>query len=323
MRNAFVRALLDVAESDPAVWLINADLGFSVLEPFAERFPDRFLNVGVAEQNMVGVAAGLALSGYKPFIYSIANFPTQRCLEQIRVDVCYHRAPVTVVAVGGGFVYGSQGYTHHAIEDLAVMRALPGMRVVAPADPAEVDAFVHEIARNPGPSYLRLGRGGEPTLHAEPFARAPLAPIQMRDGDDVALIATGAILAEVLGAAELLAQIGISARVFSAPLLKPLDEGVLLSQIEGVDLVVTIEEHSLIGGLRDAIAPLLAARRERPPLLGCGVPDGGTTGVILDQKGMLAYCGLNADSVSSRVAEALRQVRETADAPHSDFRLAR
>jgi transketolase len=305
MRNAFISALVDAALADPTVWLLNADLGFSVLEPFAERFPDRYLNVGVAEQNMVGIAAGLALSGFKPFIYSIANFPTQRCLEQIRVDVCYHDAPVTVVAVGGGFAYGSQGYTHHAIEDLAVMRALPGMRVVAPSDPVETVAFVHEFVRNPGPSYLRLGRGGEPTLHEKSFSKAPTGPVRMREGNTVVLVSTGAVLAQVLAAADHLSDEGIDARVISLPMLKPLDEAALLTEILGAQLIVTIEEHSLIGGLRDTVAPLLASRANSPRMMAFGVIDGISKGIILDQLGMLRHCGLDAPHLYSNIKAAL------------------
>ena len=306
MRTAFIEALIEVAETDPDLWLINADLGFSVLEPFAERFPDRYLNIGVAEQNMIGVAAGLALSGYKVFVYSIANFPTQRCLEQIRVDVCYHGAHVVVTAVGGGFAYGSQGYTHHAIEDLAVMRALPGMRVAAPADPHETRAFVREFARTPGPGYLRLGRGGEPPLHPAPLDAAPRAPVTMREGRDVTLVSTGAILSEVMAAADRLAADGISARVLSLPLLKPLAADALMSAVVGSDLLVTVEEHSLVGGLRDAVAPLLAARRGSPRLLGIGVEDGATRGVIKGQPAMRVHCGLDAASLAERVRAALR-----------------
>ena len=305
MRNAFIEALIEVAETDLDLWLINADLGFSVLERFAERFPDRYLNVGVAEQNMIGVAAGLAMSGYKVFVYSIANFPTQRCLEQIRVDVCYHDAHVIVTAVGGGFSYGSQGYTHHAIEDLAVMRALPGMRVVAPADPHETRAFVRELARTPGPGYLRLGRGGEAALHPAALAEAPLDPIVMRQGHDVALIATGAILSEVLAAADQLAIAGLSVKVLSVPMLKPLGTDALMAEIAGADTVVTIEEHSLIGGLRDAVAPLLAARRGSPKLVAFGVEDGQTRGVIKGQPAMRAHCGLDAASLTQRVRAAM------------------
>ncbi len=306
MRSAFVDALIEAAAADPTIWLINADLGFSVLEPFAERFGDRYLNVGVAEQNMIGVAAGLALSGYKVFVYSIANFPTQRCLEQIRVDVCYHEAHVVVTAVGGGFSYGSQGYTHHAIEDIAVMRALPGMRVVAPADPHETRAFVHELARTPGPAYLRLGRGGEPVLHPGPLAEAPRRPVVLRDGADVVLLSTGAIVAEALGAADRLAQAGLSCKVLSVPCLKPLDGEALLDAMNAAKLAVTVEEHSLIGGLRDAVAPLLAMRGRGPRLLSFGVGDGQTRGVIKGQAAMRVHCGIDAASLAGAIAAAVR-----------------
>src|SRR5712691_10038528 len=166
MRPAFFRALPELAAADERVNLVVGDLGFGVVEPFVERFPARFFNAGVAEQNMTGIAAGLALSGKTVFTYSIANFPTLRCLEQIRNDVCYHNANVKVVAVGGGFAYGALGMTHHATEDLAIMRALPGMVVVAPGDPLETELATRAIVSHSGPCYLRLGRAGEPKVHS-------------------------------------------------------------------------------------------------------------------------------------------------------------
>jgi len=304
MRKTFITTLLALAEADPDIWLINADLGFSFLEPFAERFPDRYLNVGVAEQNMIGVAAGLALSGAKVFAYSLANFPTMRCLEQIRVDVCYHRAHVVVVAVGAGFAYGSQGYTHHAIEDLAVMRALPGMRVGTPGDRHEAKALVEHFAREPGPAYLRLGRDGEPAFHAGPLPPGRLKPLVLREGRDVAIVVTGTILDEAAAAADLLAGSGLSVRMISVPMLKPLDEAGLLAAIEGCSLVVTVEEHSLIGGLRDAVAPVLAQMRSPPRLLACGVGDGVTLGVTLGQKAMRKHCGIDGQSIADRIRGA-------------------
>jgi transketolase len=305
MRTAFVDALIEAAEADPDIWLINADLGFSVLERFADRFPDRYLNVGVAEQNMIGVAAGLALSGFKVFVYSIANFPTQRCLEQLRVDVCYHDAAVVVAAVGGGFAYGPQGYTHHAIEDLAVMRALPRMRVAAPADRHETRAFVREFVRHPGPAYLRLGKGGEPDLHPQKLDSAPIRPILMRPGSDVVLLASGAILGEALAAAGQLEQKGVSARVVSLPMLKPLAEADLLRLVSDTKLIATIEEHSLIGGLRDAVAPLLAGQRNAARLVGFGVGDGATSGMSGSQAAMRVHCGLDSASLCAGVMAAL------------------
>src|SRR5436189_1736405 len=157
MRLSFIQSLCEAAERDGRVHLLTADLGYSVVEPFARAFPRRFTNVGVAEQNLIGVAAGLALCGKVAFVYSIANFPTLRCLEQIRNDVCYHDASVKIVAVGGGFAYGALGMSHHATEDLAVMRAIPRMTVVAPGDPVEAELATRAIAASPGPCYLRLG----------------------------------------------------------------------------------------------------------------------------------------------------------------------
>src|ERR1700674_158007 len=169
MRAAFFRALMDVASNDQRITLIVGDLGFGVVEPFAKQFPAQFLNAGVAEQNMTGVAAGMALMGRVVFTYSIANFPTLRCLEQIRNDVCYHRANVKIVALGGGFAYGALGMTHHATEDLAILRALPEMTVIAPGDPIETVHATRAIASTPGPVYLRLGRAGEAAIHTGPL----------------------------------------------------------------------------------------------------------------------------------------------------------
>src|SRR6266403_2126491 len=204
MRNNFIATLADMAAENPKIWLLSGDLGYSVLEPFAARFPGRYVNMGVAEQNMAGVAAGIALSGNTVFIYSIGNFPTLRCLEQIRNDVCYHGADVKVVAVGAGFAYGSQGYTHHAIEDVAIMSALPGMEVFVPCDPVEVGLATRIIAASGKPSYLRLSRAGEPRLHAT--APADLRKIAfLRQGNDVTIMAAGAVVSLCLEAARTLA----------------------------------------------------------------------------------------------------------------------
>src|SRR3972149_11388361 len=170
MRTAFIQSVSEWAAQDERIWLLVGDLGYSVVESFAERFPHRFVNMGIAEQNMIGVAAGLALSGKVVFVYSIANFPVMRCLEQIRNDVCYHNLSVTVVAVGGGVAYGTAGYTHYAVEDLAVMRAMPNMRVLTPGDPVEVRWATRSIPAHPGPCYLRLGKGGEAVVHKSELA---------------------------------------------------------------------------------------------------------------------------------------------------------
>jgi transketolase len=234
------------------------DLGYSVVEPFRQEFPERFINVGVAEQNMTGIATGLAISGKVVFTYSIANFPTLRCLEQIRNDVCYHRASVKIVAVGGGFAYGAQGMTHHATQDLAIMRALPNMTVVAPGDPVETALATRAIIEWPGPCYLRLGKAQEPVVHkTSPDFQIGKA-IVVQEGSDVTLITTGGILYNAVQAAERLAQQGIQARVLSMHTLKPLDTDAVVAAAQRTKAIITVEEHSLIGGLGSAVAEVLA-----------------------------------------------------------------
>jgi len=193
MRNAFIQELVTLARQHPQIALIVGDLGYSVIEPFADEFPDRFINAGVAEQNMTGLAAGMASEGYHVFTYSIANFPTFRCAEQIRNDVAYHRLPVTVVSVGGGLAYGALGYSHHAVQDYALMRTLPNMLIAAPGDPMEVRSCMHYLVENPGPSYLRLGKAGEPCFHATPPEVAPGQWQKIYTGrGDRAILTTGA-----------------------------------------------------------------------------------------------------------------------------------
>lgn len=257
MRTTFIQTLMECARANERIWLLVGDLGYSVVEPFRQEFPDRFINVGVAEQNMTGIATGLALSGKVVFTYSIANFPTLRCLEQIRNDACYHNANVKIVAVGGGLAYGAQGMTHHATEDLAIMRVLPNMTVVAPGDPVETALATRAIIAWPGPCYLRLGKAREPIVHkTSPDFRIGKA-ITVRGGADVILITTGGMLYNTVQAAEQLAQQGIEARVLSMPTLKPLDTEAVLAATQQTKAVITIEEHSIIGGLGSAIAEVL------------------------------------------------------------------
>jgi transketolase len=262
MRTAFVQALQEIAEQDERVFLVCGDLGFSVLEPFAQRYPKRYLNVGVAEQNMTGLAAGLAMSGKIVFTYSIANFPVMRCLEQIRNDVCYHRLDVKVVAVGGGLSYGPQGYTHHAVEDLAVMRVLPHMTVVAPSDPVETMLATRAIAQTPGPCYLRLGKAGEPVIHGVIADFVLGKAIRIRRGSDVTLISTGGVLQTVLRVADALAQKNISTTVLSMHTVQPLDTEAVLSAVRETRGIVTVEEHGA-GGLASAVAEVLAEAGSR------------------------------------------------------------
>jgi transketolase len=301
LRTTFVQTLTEVADENPNVWLLCGDLGFSVLEHFASRHPDRYVNVGVAEQNLAGIAAGLALSGKTVFIYSIGNFPTLRCLEQLRNDVCYHGADVKVVSVGAGFAYGSQGYTHHAIEDVAIMSALPGMEVFVPCDPAEVRLATRMIATSKNPSYLRLSRAGEPVLHSS-------APTDLRGfgflrrGDDVTMLASGPIISLCLDAANQLLSESIAAAVVSVPCLKPIDQAAILGLAGLGRPIITVEEHILRGGLYAGVACALASRSGHPPVLGLGIPEpAGKISRGGDRDSLLRDAGLSAAAIAAQV----------------------
>lgn len=258
MRATFIQTLVGLAQEDDRICLIVGDLGFGAVEPFAEKFPGNFINAGVAEQNMTGLATGMALCGKIVFTYSIGNFPTMRCLEQIRNDICYHNANVKVVAVGGGLAYGALGVTHHTTEDLAIMRVLPHMTVVAPGDSVEVALATRAIVEKPGPCYLRLAKTGEPIVHqTEPDFTLGKA-ITVREGSDLTLISTGEMLYNTMKSAEQLAHEGIQARVLSMHTLKPLDIESVLTAAQETRIIVTIEEHSVIGGLGGSVAEVLA-----------------------------------------------------------------
>jgi len=302
LRTAFIQTLCDEAERDDRIWLLTGDLGYSVLESFADRFPSRYLNIGVAEQNMTGVAAGLALSGKIVLTYSIANFPIMRCLEQIRNDVCYHNLNVKIIAVGGGLEYGAAGYTHHAIEDLAVMRAMPNMTVIAPGDPVEARLATQAVVKQQGPCYLRLGKAGEPIVHETRPNFDIGKPIKVKDGKDVTLISTGGMLKETIDASKLLEKDGVSAGVWSMHTLKPIDSQAILESLD-TKLIVAIEEHSAIGGLGSALAEILSGNNsDNKRLLSINL------GLDLPQKiGSQCYLrkeyGLDAESIFKTIKE--------------------
>ncbi len=255
MRDAFVDTLLECARNDRRVTLITGDLGFCVLDKFSRELPKQFINAGVAEQNMTGLAAGMALEGKTVFTYSIANFPTLRCLEQIRNDVIYHDANVKIVAIGGGFSYGALGMSHHATEDVAIMRVLPGIKVYAPCDDVEADALTALMVAAPGPCYLRLDKSKINQAGAEDYI--PGALRCLRQGGDVAIIGYGGILGEALNAAEQLSKEGVECAVYSAHTLKPFDTATLLRLACEMPAIVTLEEHVRTGGLGSLVADVL------------------------------------------------------------------
>lgn len=285
--------------------LVTSDLGFGVVTRFMQALPRQFVNVGVAEQNMMGVAAGLALCGKIVFTYSIAGFPVLRCLEQIRNDVCYHQAEVKIAAVGGGLAYGPLGMSHHATEDLALMRALPNMTVLAPNDPREAAAATRAVAAWPGPCYLRLGRAPEPDVYkSEPLFQLGRA-ITVRDGKDVALLATGGMLANALAAAELLTQARIQVRVLSVHTIKPLDREAVLAAARETGAVVTVEEHNVLGGFGSAVAELLLESSARPARFRrLGLNDLYVS-EIGDRAFLRARYGLDAEGIAAAVRAVL------------------
>ena len=307
MRDAFTAALQSLAAKDKNIFLITGDLGFGVLKPYWETYPDQFFNAGISEQAMTGMAAGMALSGKTVFTYSIGNFPTLRCLEQIRNDCAYHHANVKIVCVGGGFVYGSLGMSHHATEDMAILRALPDVTVFTPGDPEEVKAIMPVLAYHPGTCYLRLGRGGEPTLHTRPIENYRLGQaLCLKEGCDAALFSAGGILSQTVAAAKMLEEQGVSVSVYSFPTIKPLDEELVTRLACELPLLVTVEEHTALGGLGGAVAETVANMTgSRARVLRIGMPDAYST-VVGSQQYLREQYGLDAASIAQKTIQALR-----------------
>ncbi|MEQ1760385.1 MAG: transketolase C-terminal domain-containing protein [Vicinamibacterales bacterium] len=305
MRTAFFETLVTLAGQDERIMLMTGDLGFGVIESFARAYPKRFINAGVAEQNMTGVATGLALSGKIVFTYSIANFPTLRCLEQIRNGPCYHRANVKVVAVGGGLIYGALGMSHHATEDLAVMRALPNITIMAPGDPAETIAATEALAKMDGPAYLRLGRAGDPRVHEHPVALSIGKALMLRAGNDLTLISTGGMLATTSKVADQLQREGIGSRLLSMPTVKPLDVDAVLAAASDTGLVITIEEHSIVGGLGSAVAEVMAEH----PTEGARLKRIGLPSAFVSRAGSRDYLAAKYGLSVEAIVEDVKRIR--------------
>ncbi|MCX6764118.1 MAG: 1-deoxy-D-xylulose-5-phosphate synthase [Candidatus Nealsonbacteria bacterium] len=258
MRTIFIKTLVELAEKDKNIYFLTGDLGYSVLEDFIEKFPERFINCGVAEQNMMGVAAGLALSGKKPYVYSIIPFVTMRCFEQVRNDVCYQKLDVKIVGIGGGVTYGNLGVTHYAIEDLAILRALPNMTVLCPADPIETKELVLKSYQTKNPTYIRLNKKGEETLYDFNPNIIIGKPSILKNGKDGAIITTGVLLKVGRDVVNKLEKFGYNFKLISIHTLKPIDKKILLEEIKDKKIIFTLEEHSVVGGLGAAVAEILA-----------------------------------------------------------------
>jgi transketolase len=291
VRTAFIAELIALGVADPRIVLLTGDLGWSVVEPFADAHPTRFFNVGVAEANMASVAAGLAQEGFVPFIYSIATFSSMRCYEQVRNGAVLQGLPVRVVGIGGGYAYGHAGPTHHALEDIAIARAQPGLTVIVPADPAQTRSVMRALVDLPGPAYLRIGKGGNLEVPGLLGRFAPGRPEVIREGDQVLLLGTGSVVHEALVAADLLQQQGVRAAVAVLAHLgfeASEDLALLLSRFPAV---VTVEEGYVSGGLGSLVGEAVAERGLRCRLKRCGVhrvpsPRGGSEAYLRGQAGL-------------------------------------
>ena len=306
MRDTVIRTLIELGKEDKDVELITGDLGFGVLKSFWETLPNQFINAGIAEQNMTGVAAGMALEGKKVFTYSIGNFPTLRCLEQIRNDCAYHNANVNVICVGGGYVYGSLGMSHHATEDIAILRALPDVTVICPGDPMEASLAVKKIAQTDGTCYLRLGRGGEQNVNTVIKEFEIGKAYKLREAKDmnkkVAVFSTGAILEETSKACDMLEENGIAVEQYSFPTVKPIDRKVIEDCANRFDNIFTVEEHNIVGGFGGAVAEVLAECGGKAKLHRIGIDD-----FYCIEVGSQAYLreqvGINAEGIVKKVKD--------------------
>ncbi len=310
MKNSVMKELTRIAVSDPRIYLLSGDLGYVVLDEFRAACPDRYINVGIAEQNMAAIAAGMSHEGSIVFLYSIGNFPTLRCMEQIRNDICYHKANVKILAVGGGFSYGNQGVSHHATEDIAMMRVLPNMHVYAPGDSTEAVACLQDAYEYDGPCYIRLSKSGNC-----PYIKNGLTEInkihKIEEGDgEIAIITVGSVLSEGMKLRSLLNIGNRRAALFSAPKLKPIDkEGIIRIALES-KLVVTIEEHQISGGLGGICAEIFSGIHRRHALLyRVGLEDTFSE-IVGDEQYLRDYYGISAVALLPALNKVLVEIEQ-------------
>jgi transketolase len=264
MRNAYLAALYDLAKNDRRILALVADNGAIVYDKFRQEFPDQFVNFGISEANMVSIAAGLASCGKIPFAYTISCFLTMRAFEQVRNDVCLQRMNVKLVGIGAGFVYSNLGPTHHATKDITLMRSLPNMTVISPADPLEAKKATYAVAKIDGPVYLRLSTGGTPAIYKQDYAFEVGKGVILKEGRDVTIIATGNILQDVLLAADELENSGISVQVINIHTIKPIDRELILKAALQTRAILTVEEHTILGGLGSAVAEVILGNTPVP-----------------------------------------------------------
>lgn len=305
MRNAFADTLCALASENKNIYLLTGDLGSGVLTKFWETYPNNFINVGIAEQNMMAVASGLALEGNMVFVYSIANFATMRCLEHVRNCVAYHRANVKIVSVGAGTAYDTLGITHHGTEDLSVMRAIPELTIFSPADFHETVAVTTAACKIDTPCYIRLGKGKEPFIHKQKIDNYEIGKaVKIVDGNDCAVFSTGAISFEALKAVEKLNSEGISTAFFTFPTVKPIDVEVIKNYARQCKVIVTVEENNIIGGFGSAVAEVISEMKgSKATLKRIGFRDE-FTDVVGSQDYLRAYYKLTAENIFKAATES-------------------
>lgn len=308
MRFETIKTIYNAALTDSRIIFLTGDLGHAHLDDFRKNLPDQYFNVGIAEQNMISIAAGLALSGHRVFVYSIAPFATMRCYEQIKVDVCYQNTSVVVIGVGAGYAYSTSGCTHHAIEDIAAMRALPNMQIFSPSNPLEARLITEHLIKVSHPAYLRLGKGGEPNAEKESCLEIGKGLV-VKPGNDITIFATGTIVREAVAASNILEQHGISAEVINIHTIKPMDQKLVEKSAQTRNAIFVLEEHNIIGGLGESVARIICeCDGNKKPIFKClGVPDeyNHHTG---SHQYMVEYYGLNAEAVARQIMNLYQKV---------------
>ena len=309
MRNAFVNVICDLASKNKNIYLLAADLGFGVLNKFIENYPENFINIGIAEQNMMAVASGLALEGNMVFTYSMPNFSTLRCLEHVRNCIAYHRANVKIVSVGAGLAYGSLGMTHHSTEDLSVMRSIPNLMIFSPSDPYETEAVILAACKLDTPCYIRLGKGRDPFIHNQKIDNYETGKaIKIFDGTDCAIFSTGSISVEALKAAKKLNAEGISTALFTFPTIKPIDFEVVEAYARQCKVIVTVEENNIIGGLGSAVAEVLSTLPEKNCVLKRVGLNDEYTEIVGSQDYLRQYYKLSEEYIFTSAKEILKVI---------------
>ncbi len=307
MRKAFFHVLSEVATNDSDIYLLTGDLGFGLFDSFRAKCPDRFYDIGVAESNMIGIAAGLSLSGKNVYCYSIIPFLVMRAYEHIRLDIAYNNLNVKLVGVGGGFTYGFEGFTHFGLEDLALMRALPNMTVVVPADPIEARQLAKISCKYPSPLYIRLGRTGDPVIHDKTCNFEIGKGMILSEGKDLAIFAIGNMVLEAKRAVDILKKEGISVTLINMHTLKPLDRELVKQCASSHDMLFSIEEHCAVGGLGSALADLLCETGYKGQFKKMCIPEK-LSGFVGDGRYLREKYGLNSQKIASNIIRELKRV---------------